>query len=319
MALLDEIGQQIDLAAQFGFKFLGPNVRAYFGRALAPDHVITYADDLLIWIGDKVVRQTGVLSQIIDDLARAAAPGEKIFIEFSACRNPTTLTWIKKWAGIFFESVGEAYSTSSDKVRVRPPPPPLAVNPDSFTVPPGAKSTLSVAENDTGTQGGMYMLVTPPSVHSSLFMFNADGTFMISPLTVGGQPLSFSYKVVKGQVTSPAVQVTFQIDPRLLYQLEVMTDPQTQLRFVVVPCLLLGNLHYPIYQFRLANNPADVCQPPHWHAGGLVYPLEVPNVGQPDPDPPRCGFGIYPDVPQEDFQVSEDAWQDFLVDHIPPL
>jgi hypothetical protein len=50
-----------------------------------------------------------------------------------------------------------------------------------------------------------------------------------------------------------------------------------------------------------------------------VYPLEAPNNGRPDPDPPRCGFGLYSAVPQSLFRVSEDAWQDFLVLHVPPI
>jgi RHS repeat-associated protein len=213
------------------------------------------------------------------------------------------------------EALGEPSGVPT--IRVEIPPEPLVTAPDTFVVAPGLKTSLDVGANDTGTAGAQFVLVSLPQVHSDQFVWNGDGKFSIAPLT-GSGPLTFSYKVVRGDEESETTTVTVELDPALLYRLQAQTDPMTGEVFFEVPCLVLDNLHYPIYQFRLTNNPADVCVEPHWH-GHEAFPLEAPSQGKPDPDSPRCGYGRLAEVPQESFRVSDDAWQQFLIDHIPPI
>lgn len=214
------------------------------------------------------------------------------------------------------QSMPQTNTAAPPAVKIAPPPDPLALVNDSFTVPPGVMTTLDVSRNDTLSGSPPYQLLTAPTLAADLFEFHEDGTFQISPLM--SQPmLTFTYRVTQGGQTQDAT-VTITVNRALLYQLTPFSISGQE--FVSVPCLVLSGLHYPIYQFNLSNNPADVCTPPHWHRpGGQVFPLEAPSIGTSDPDPPQCGFGIYPAVPQENVIFPLGDWQDFLIDHIPPL
>lgn len=76
----------------------------------------------------------------------------------------------------------------------------------------------------------------------------------------------------------------------------------------------------PVYQFRLANNPAnnpaDECQEPHWHAWGRVFSL-AEQGGLSDPDPPTCGFGKYTDLKPTSVFIPADDWAAFKKNHPP--
>ncbi|MFN0060624.1 MAG: RHS repeat-associated core domain-containing protein [Planctomycetota bacterium] len=204
-------------------------------------------------------------------------------------------------------------SYENPMVKITPPPPPVVAN-DLYTVPPSTMTSHDVSLNDF-VVGGVYSIVTPPPLSSTLFQFRADGTFQISPLT-SQTGLNFTYQAAQGAVVQTA-NVTITVNRTLLHELTPFT--QFGIAFVSVPCLVLGGLHYPIYQFNLSNNPLDVCVPAHWHRPvGLVFPLEAPLVGIVDPDPPQCGFGIYAAVPQADFIVTLASWDAFKLIHAPP-
>jgi hypothetical protein len=121
-----------------------------------------------------------------------------------------------------------------------------------------------------------------------------------------------------GSIFGP-VSVTVGVDRDLLWDLPPFTDPATEELAVNVPTLVLGGRHFPVHQFRLSNNPQDACSPPHWHSPVPVFSLEEavenPEV---DPDPPRCGFGLWTAVPQASVTVDLDVWNAFLGLH-PPL
>jgi hypothetical protein len=188
---------------------------------------------------------------------------------------------------------------------------------DSFIAPPGIKTFCDVRQNDVFPRTATFQLVTAPFLHGDLFTWKGDGTFEIALLSQSG-PITFSYKIVDGGKESGVVEVTVTGDPRLLLELETFTDPGSGKAMVRVPCLVLGGKHYPIHQFRLSNNPADTCKPPHWHSPLEVFHLEPPMAGRFDPNPPSCGFGQYKEVPQEDFAIEAAVWEEFLAAH-PPL
>ena len=195
---------------------------------------------------------------------------------------------------------------------------PVAV-PDTFTVPPGRPSTNKVALNDTLPVGAQFVLVTPPALHADLFSWNPQtGEMILTGLNTISQ-VTFSYKFVAGPLETAPVTVTVRFDARMNYAEEFLISPDDPNK-VRVPCLILDGLHYPIYQFRLANNPADTCKDPHWHSNGAVFQLDVlSGPGRNDPNPPSCGHGTVKEVQQGTFDVSKDVWQQFLIDHIPPL
>jgi hypothetical protein len=178
---------------------------------------------------------------------------------------------------------------------------------DEFTLPPGAISERSVAVNDTFPAGAVFELVNGPDLHPDIFQFNPDGTFRLAPLTFGA-PIQFEYQIVNGTERSEPIQVSVSVDPAGLVQLEEDENGN-----VLIPTLVFGNLHFPIFQFINANSPGDNCKEPHWHAQGfLVFPLENPSGGEVDPDPGSCGFGRVREVPQELFRMPAGDWREFV-------
>ncbi len=193
---------------------------------------------------------------------------------------------------------------------------PVAVG-DSLVAPPARTTTLSVAAGDTVPPGTQFILVDPPALHPDLFVWDPQkGEITVTGLTTIPQ-IVFRYKIVAGPYETQPVAVTVTFDPRRNYAEEFLTSGPDKVK---VPCLRLDNLLYPVYQFRLTNNPADVCTEPHWHAHGPVFPVDVLSpIGRTDPNPPSCGFGTVKTVPAEFYELSKDAWQKFLIDHIPPI
>jgi hypothetical protein len=163
--------------------------------------------------------------------------------------------------------------------------------------------------------------VDPPQLHSDLWSWNeATGQMTITGLT-GMTGITFTYKAVVDSYETRPILTQINFDPALNINPEVLTDPNdANKKSVNVNCLKLGNLTYPVYQFRLTNNPLDSCKEPHWHSFGNVYAIDVnDNTGRPDPNPPGCGHGISKDVPQLIFTIDLDTWEQFKIDHLPPL
>ncbi|MDG1892321.1 MAG: hypothetical protein P8L18_13505, partial [Verrucomicrobiota bacterium] len=190
------------------------------------------------------------------------------------------------------------------------------------TLPTTVTRTVSVSENDVSVPGVRYVLVRPPAIHPSLYTWDeATGTLQIIGLSELVQ-LDFDYKMVIRSFETPAVTSIVRFD--LFGAINLTPFPSTddpQKEVYRVPCLVLGNgLHYPVYQFRLANNPLDECLLPHWHAHGNVFAIDVSdNTGRPDPNPPTCGFGVYGEVEEATIEVEVDVFEQFKIDHLPPL
>jgi hypothetical protein len=193
---------------------------------------------------------------------------------------------------------------------------------DDVTLPTTVTQTVSVSENDVSVPGVRYVLVRPPAIHPSLYTWDeATGTLQIIGLSELVQ-LDFDYKMVIRSFETPAVTSIVRFD--LFGAINLTPFPSTddpQKEVYRVPCLVLGNgLHYPVYQFRLANNPLDECLLPHWHAHGNVFAIDVSdNTGRPDPNPPTCGFGVYGEVEEATIEVEVDVFEQFKIDHLPPL
>ncbi|MGE3166773.1 MAG: DUF6531 domain-containing protein [Planctomycetota bacterium] len=320
--LMDAVGNRVDRLAG-----VGPDVRVFKGGDLIPEHILSAGPELNIarnmpWV--REVLTDTKLSTLVEQIA-AKNPGAEVLIEWSACRvgpgqglGQVLYIHATRALGPSGLAMGEAYSVASYQVRIQEDGE-IIVEDDAFGVPPGIESELCTAANDGTLPTDTYELVTAPSLHPDLFTWAPDGSFAIAPLTTVTQ-VTFTYRVVRDGQPSETKTVTVEVQPSDLYtDLPTSVDPMTGEAMVTVPCLLLGGAHYPIYQFRLTNNPADVCTPPHWHAFGAVFPLEFPNSGIVDPNPPSCGFGTFSAVPREDFTISDSAWQDFLIQHIPPI
>ncbi|MCZ6673877.1 MAG: hypothetical protein O7C75_13175, partial [Verrucomicrobia bacterium] len=166
---------------------------------------------------------------------------------------------------------------------------------DTFSVTPGVKANLDLSLNAGISSYFAYELVDGPDLHEDLFQWNKDGSFSVSLLTQGG-PVSFTYRRVSVNPDIPAGPLTTVL---VSSDLSALTNPEpygeegNELVNVVV--LEIGGLHYPLLQFRLAFSIFDVCIFPHWHSSEDVFPLEFPLIGG-IPDPPVCGFGIYPQL-----------------------
>jgi hypothetical protein len=193
---------------------------------------------------------------------------------------------------------------------------PIAVG-DTFTAPPGVATTNKTALNDTVPAGTQFVLVTPPNLHSDLYSWNPQtGEMVMTGLSTVSE-VSFTYKLVAGPWETSPITAIVRFDNRMNHDQQFLASGPDKVR---VPCLVLDGLHYPVYQFRLTNNPNDVCTEPHWHANREVFQLDVPNgSGRFDPNPPACGFGTVKQIPVELYEISNDLWQDFLIDHIPPI
>ena len=193
---------------------------------------------------------------------------------------------------------------------------------DDTTLPTTVTRTVSVGQNDVHVPGARYVLVRPPAIHQDLYTWDeVTGTLQIIGLSDLTQ-LDFDYKMVVRSFETPAVTSIVRFD--LLGVINFTPVPSTddpQKLVYRVPCLVLGNdLHYPVYQFRLANSPLDECMAPHWHAHGNVFAIDVPdNTGRPDPMPRACGFGVYGEIEEVTIEVEVGVFEQFKIDHLPPL
>jgi hypothetical protein len=179
---------------------------------------------------------------------------------------------------------------------------------------PGIRTCLSVADGTETCSG--FQLVDQPNLNEVLFNFNKDGSFTVTLLSFGG-PIEFTYRRVR---PNPDIPFSPLISVRVSPISEALSNPipytgKDGEDWVNVAVLEYGAFLYPLFQFSLANSPFDLCEEPHWHRsfvyGDLVYPLETPASGIPDPDPQECGFGIVPDVVPEYLQVSLAEWVAF--------
>ncbi len=61
-----------------------------------------------------------------------------------------------------------------------------------------------------------------------------------------------------------------------------------------VEALVIDGHYFPKSQFRISNNPDDVCKAPHYHA---EIATSVCGSTKPDPAPESCGYGKVSEVP----------------------
>ncbi len=181
---------------------------------------------------------------------------------------------------------------------------------DQFVVAPGVRTRLRVSDNDHTPNGGLYELVQGPALDETLFLFDEDGSFLITMLTFGPE-VTFTYRVRDGDQVSAPATVTVRTNRKLLED----GLPDDEEGIVQIPVLEINERHYPVIQFFLANSPQDLCQEPHWHADlPRVFPLEDPQAGIEDPAPRTCGFGRETEVLAEIEEISINGWRNFLME-----
>lgn len=160
-------------------------------------------------------------------------------------------------------------------------------------------------------RGGRFEVLEGPEGHENVFTFNENGKGSITGLTDVTE-VSFTYQLIRGDGAPPVgpIEVTFEFNrAKFAYPLPPRSGPD-----IDVLCLSLGGLHYPLYQFRLTNNPFDNEPRPHWHwyFGVNVSALESPVESIPDPNPTRAGFGAFGEVSIVSFRVAYTDWLIFL-------
>jgi hypothetical protein len=183
------------------------------------------------------------------------------------------------------------------------------VGPFHFIIPSGVATELDIGRKRSPYR---YELVTPPELHSSLFTWNSDGTFTVTLLGLEA-PVTFTYREILTTSFSQPVMVTVEADDSILRK----PVPYQGFfgMFVDVWVLPYNGLHYPLYQFALRNAPHDVCVEPHWHAFRIVFPIEDPTTGIPDPNAPACGFGRLLELQPVKYTTTLEAWNEFLALH----
>lgn len=234
--------------------------------------------------------------------------------------SPNLTDWIDDKA-VYTTGFGNTFLRSSLNTtmfwRTREDAKPLTGTPDYYKVDVGSQGTFYPTFNDRTRSGATYQLTYAPNVPTSHFNFNPNGTFSY----VGASfdfGFNFQYQYYQGGETSAPITVVLGVTYANLNNPPAYSSNGVD--YVSVPCLKVGGQHYPMYQFEVANNPADVCPDPHWHTPyATVYPLESPSVGIPDPNPHECGFGKVPEVPREDYVVTLDNFNSFKVLHFPPF
>ncbi len=312
--ITDQFGRVVDVGGSAG-RYV------YTGRgAVIPEHILHAPKGLQIVVGNQtyMVKGSRKLSEIIAELV-AKNPGDDILIDWAACRSPDTILAAGRALNQLMLTAEIQLETIIDMIKLEDPVTAEAIA-DAFDMAPGMVNSGDVSANDTAPPGPVvYELVTPPALDPSLFSFNPNGTFEVSPLTFGGPLVTFQYKMVYSGGETDPTDVTVNVVPSVAYVLQPFTDPVTMEESVAVPCVVIGGLHYPIYQFILGNSPFDSCSPPHWHSFGDVFPLESPMIGISDPNPPGCGYGLQVVIPQANFVVTVADWSEFLFQHIPAL
>jgi hypothetical protein len=197
---------------------------------------------------------------------------------------------------------------------------PLIARSESYTLASGLRASFFLGYNDHARADSTWDLVGPTGYHQDLISLSTKGILDFGALADINR-FQINYRLQGGGETSQVAQVTVYIDQNLLLNPPVQNNSLTGEPFVAVPCLVLGGLHYPAYQFALRNSPMDHCTQPHWHRYpgiALVFPLENPNAGIPDPDPDSCGFGTYQTVTQADFLQTPKAFNTFKAMHPRP-
>ncbi|MBL9175620.1 MAG: hypothetical protein JNL10_18910 [Verrucomicrobiales bacterium] len=255
--------------------------------------------------------------------------GERLRLEYSAPPNGEVALWGGEALGTFEEL--ETQETSSFGTglfsdclpepnpftffwEIREQSPRVRTEMDYYSVPVGVRRTIYPGWNDRYYPGTQFRLDTPVGAAASLMVLitmNPQTSALLATAgTFGG--MSLNYRLYQNAVFLAAQQTVVIPDLRRLLHPPVHVLPGG---FFVVPvrCLVLGGKHYPMAQFRLAF--PDHCPDAHWH-GNVVFPLETPQAGIPDPDPNRCGFGSYEDIPQEEFPLLFQVWLEFRKQHL---
>ncbi|MEZ5324319.1 MAG: hypothetical protein R3F19_04570 [Verrucomicrobiales bacterium] len=196
----------------------------------------------------------------------------------------------------------------------------LEINDETHCVPPGVKSIIDVADNDTFPAGTMFSLTGQAPLHHDIFQFGSDGKVELAPLTTVSE-FTVSYKATAPDGTSASGTATIQVDRSKLCTgpMAVAEGPAGQLVIGVrVPCILLGKEDerkaFPMYQFNLGNSPNDECKQPHWHSSGRVFSL-LEQGGVIDPDPPECGYGEWSKIERNTVVVPAAEWESFKSRH----
>lgn len=215
-------------------------------------------------------------------------------------------------------------------------PPALLAAPDRYASGPGLTLRANVLGNDVAPAGTRVVLDSDPGVHPGLFSWSGDGSFSLTAPITGPTSLQFKYHLQRDDGTrSDTVTVDITLAFTALIQLAQYAGANGNGMYYV-PCLYLSSPSplggrplwraFPIYQFRLANNPADACKEAHWHARGPVYPLSsiyealsgFPTGSLTDPDRDECGFGKFGEVPFGLVSVPVGYWNVFLNLHPTP-
>ena len=147
--------------------------------------------------------------------------------------------------------------------------------------------------------------------NSELFQVDERGNFCITP-TMPMSSVSFEWNIVDSM--GNVKQGPFNFGS------EVSVDNLTKLVSkdgvnMEVPCLVLNGEHFPMVQFRLVWNLADLVKVPHWHwyPEFPVASFESPAVLTPDPDQPREGYGLFADVSVVSYKVPLSEYRSFAV------
>lgn len=198
--------------------------------------------------------------------------------------------------------------------------------PDSriFTIPAAMTTAidLRLQEFDFGAVNGQsnatYTVIDRDGLHEDLaFITPGTATLNITPLmlanTVSGSPTVL--KVRRTDIVDGKTQdflITTYSNRRALI------EPKDTGSFLLVPCQLLSGGSYPIYQFTLSNNPADLCTDPHWHAPPFFSAYSLENSSTATPEPPvDCGWGTVELVPIALCPLTYAAWAAFVNAHPP--
>jgi hypothetical protein len=197
---------------------------------------------------------------------------------------------------------------------VTPPAlPQVAGADDNFLATPGLRNVFDVSLNDGLLPPGVrFELGQKPDLPDSLFHFHGDGAFTISPRSASTQ-LNFTYRIALGGLFSPFYSVVVLRDISALNNPPVIDGHAGPM---VRAWMLEASPEedFPLYQFNFAFSIFDNCGPPHWHASLPVFSLQDLEPF-PDPNPPGCGFGTYPELEPYDIFIPLAEWQAFRTAH----
>lgn len=201
---------------------------------------------------------------------------------------------------------------------------PLVAVADDFNITSMMKTTLNLLNNDTGALGAVLVAGTEPAANEASFTFNPDGTVEITAMSFVNT-ITIQYRATQGATESADTVVTIHVLVSPLAELPSRIEDidGTPTEVVDVPVLSMGaQLHYPLYQFSLSNNPGDVCGEAHWHSPLFtpnVYPLETPLSGISDPAPGACGYSTLQSLPATFHTVPLSEFEAFQNLYAPPF